>query len=133
MDLSPEQWYQAPPSLERQLADMLHHGIFGMTRAEHHAWKKLPDSEDVLDHLTLDELRFQTRGDELALELHIQRDSHGFRQLCDDVLDAARLVHNELRNFELHSGQHVVSADNYLHLLENATAPASLPAERVTK
>ncbi len=97
---------------QARLLNLLHHGIFGLTIDEYLRLKGAPDGADLDDYLTIDELRFQTRGMQLCAQLHRERGSHDFAALSDDVMDAARIVRAELLAYEAQAGKTVVTADS---------------------
>ncbi len=97
---------------EAQLFEILHHGVFGLTREEHAAVKHMPAGQDLDDYLTAEELRFLNRAMQVCEQLHQTRDTQGFPGLCDDALDAARQVHAELLNYEQEMGRPVLTAEN---------------------
>ncbi|GEM_PF-3439364 len=113
-------------SREAQLLAMLHVGVFGLTRAEHAALKKVPIGGDLNDYLTTNELRFQARAMQVCRQLHVTRNSHGFRALADDALDAAKQVRGELLAYEQETGKRVVTADNSF-IERGLPFPADLP------
>ncbi len=93
-----------------RLFELLHHGLFGVTRAEHAALKGVA-LRDLDDSMSLDEMRFHTKAMVLATILHTQRKSYSFQAIADDVMDAARSVRNEMQEHEAMTGRAVVTAE----------------------
>ena len=93
-----------------KLFALLHQGVFGVAREQHAALKGVPLSE-LDENMTIDEMRFHTKAMRLAEQLHVERNSYGFRAIADDVMDAARQVHAEMVVFEQATGKTVTTAE----------------------
>jgi hypothetical protein len=102
--------------------------VFGLTQSEHAALKGVPSGRDLDDYMTADELRNQVRAMEVCRQLHIERNSRGFRALTDDALDAVKQVRADLPVCEKETGKHIVTAENDF-ILRGLLFPADLPKE----
>lgn len=95
-----------------RLIDIIHYGVFQMSRADHAALKHVPDGQALGDYMTDDELRFFTRALQVCGTMHEEHHSYGFYALANDALDAAIQVQQEMLAYEAETGKAVLTAEN---------------------
>lgn len=105
------------------LTDRLHMGAFGLKIADHKALKEFEVTYrgkkplykgDLPPAMTATELALNALASTVARELHVSKNSHGFKQISGDVDVAGRIVSDTRRQIEAATGRAVVSPRNLL-------------------
>lgn len=98
------------------LTGIMHKGAFGLLPSEHKTYKNVPQREELRDHLTIAEHGVSIFTETIGISLHRKRDSQGFMDLQRDAHDAGKAGKQAREAAEVTLGEHVVSAENYMHL-----------------
>lgn len=94
----------------RTLTNDIMREAFGMDVEAYRRYKNLQrSSQSLREHMTDLELELVSLGETAAATLHAERDSFGFEQIHDDVLEAGRIVRHAREEIERHGGRNVVS------------------------
>lgn len=114
-----------------KLTSLLNLHTFGLTTAQHKAFKKLPAKQNLADHKTRMELILSSLGEETATGLHQKKDSQGYDEIEQDVKEAGDTAAAARRIVEQRLNEPVVSSQNFL---ENSRGrKKSLPSANQTE
>ena len=105
---------------------------FGLSPSEHKQLKNL-DKENLRDHMTNLELIFTMLGEEVTRKLAVQADAQGFEENHDTAVQGGQMAGKARRNLEEDGRVKVVSADNFLNQIEEATKKATLSPNNITE
>lgn len=105
------------------LTDILNHGTFDVTTAQHKAVKNLRARHNLRDSMTTLELALTILAEETAKELHQVRESQGFGELRRDTGEAGEVGGAARRDIEQRTGRPVVSSENYKTLTARERQP----------
>lgn len=105
------------------LTDILSRGTFEVTTAEHKQIKQLKARENLRDSMTTMELLLTALSEETAKTLHQVHESHGLPALQSDAREAGGIAGATRRDIEAHTGQPVVSGENYRTLTARQRQP----------
>jgi hypothetical protein len=107
------------------LTDVIHRGVFGLSVQEHRALKRLPPTEELRDHMTIEELSLIGFVESLTLSLHEERHSFGLEELWRDATETGEIGGKVRKLMEAALGRSVVSESNFLHLYQMPQEPSS--------
>ena len=99
---------------------------FGLTPSEHKDLKKL-DRQNLRDHMTGLELIFTMLGEEATRTVVVRDDAQGFPENHDAAIRGGRMAGNARKSFEATENVKVVTSENFLNQIENATKPIENP------
>ena len=105
------------------LTDVLSRGTFAVSNAEHKQIKHLKSRENLRDSMTTMELLLTALSEETAKTLHQVHESHGLPALQSDAREAGGIAGATRRDIEAHTGQPVVSGENYKSLTARQRQP----------
>ena len=92
-------------------------GTFGIAPSEHKDLKNL-GSQNLRDHMTPLELAFTALSEEITRTVTVRDDAQGFNETLDAAIEGGSIAGEARQNAEKRLGQKVVSATNYLGLIE---------------
>ena len=101
---------------------------FGMTPSEHKTLKNL-DKQNLRDHMTNLELVFTMLGEEATRQITVSDDAQNFQESHDAALRGGKIAGIARHNLEKETGKPVVSATNFLDLIENEAKNEALPSD----
>lgn len=96
------------------LTNEISDGTFGLSVRAHRAYKLLPKTANVRDHMTNLELALISLGEATTTELHHTRESQGLEALVQDAHDGGAVAGKARRDVEEATGRSAVSASNHL-------------------
>ena len=96
------------------LTNLIHEETFDLSVKGHEAIKSLKKHHNLRDHMTSPELLFTRLGEMTTKSIAIDRDAHGFQQNQFAAREGGKVAGNARRDFELQTGQKVVSSSNFL-------------------
>ena len=96
-------------------------GTFGIAPSDHKDLKGL-GSQNLRDHMTPLELAFTALSEEITRTVTVRDDARGFNETLDAAIEGGSIAGEARQNAEKRLGQKVVSAANYLGLLDEKTA-----------
>jgi DNA-damage-inducible protein D len=99
---------------------------FGLTPSEHKNLKKL-DRQNLRDHMTGLELIFTMLGEEATRTVVVSDDAQGFSENHDAAIRGGRMAGNARKSFEATENVKVVTDENFLNQIENATKTIENP------
>jgi DNA-damage-inducible protein D len=103
-------------------------GTFGMTPTEYKAYKGL-DKQNLRDHMTDLELIFTMLGEAATKIAAVRNDAQGFEENRDAAIEGGLAAGDSRQNFEKKMNVKVVSPENYLQQIQDATKKNELPPE----
>ena len=89
---------------------------FGFSAKEYKSIKCLHDSQNLRDSMSNIKLALTNLGEVTAVEFHQKKDSHGMKQLKDDMKDAGHIINTAKKEIENKLERPIVTADNYIEL-----------------
>ena len=92
-------------------------GTFGIAPNEHKDIKGL-GNQNLRDHMTPLELAFTALSEEITRTVTVRDDAQGFNETLDAAIEGGSIAGEARQNAEKRLGQKVVSAANYLGLIE---------------
>jgi DNA-damage-inducible protein D len=99
---------------------------FGLTPSEHKNLKNL-DRQNLRDHMTGLELIFTMLGEEATRTVVVRDDAQGFTENHDAAIRGGRMAGNARKSFEATENVKVVTDENFLNQIENATKTIENP------
>ena len=100
---------------------------FGLTPSEHKELKGLNKTTNLRDNMTRIELIFTALGEESTRIVTNNMDAQGFQENHEAAFKGGTIAGNARRNLERVSNEKVVSATNFLDIVEGDQAPSPLP------
>ncbi|MEG1310316.1 MAG: BRO family protein [Bacilli bacterium] len=89
---------------------------FGFSAKEYKDIKGLHDSQSLRDSMSNIELALTNLGEATAVEFHQKNDSHGMKQLKDDMKDAGQVINNAKKEIENKLERPIVTINNCIEL-----------------
>jgi DNA-damage-inducible protein D len=103
-------------------------GTFGMNPTEYKAYKGL-DKQNLRDHMTDLELIFTMLGEAATKIASVRNDAQGFEENRDAAIEGGVAAGDSRQNFEKKMNVKVVSSENYLQQIHEATKKNELPPD----
>ena len=92
---------------------------FGFSAKEYKNIKGLHDSQNLRDSMTNIKLALTNLGEATAVEFHKKNNSHGLKQLKDDMSKSGTVLNKAKSEIEKELERPIVTSENYLGLTQN--------------
>jgi hypothetical protein len=127
-----DEWHERGAHEGREFAlltEILQHGVFDVSTAEHRAIKAIRPRVNLRDSMTTLELALTTLAEATATALHREHDAQGMGPLSADAREAGEVGGAARKDVEARLGRPVVSAENQKSLTQPPTRQPSLFVE----
>lgn len=106
--------YGVPVEKHSQLEDIINKGIFGLTIADHKTFKRVPETEQLHDHMTGAELLISALADEAAYESTLNDNPQTFDEHRQIAEESGKTGSKIRQVFEEQTKRPVLSDKNHL-------------------
>lgn len=101
------------------LTNEIYKSGFGFSAREYKNIKGLHNNQNLRDSMCNIELALTNLGEATAVEFHQKNDSHGMKQLKDDMKDAGHVINTAKKEIENKLERPIVTANNYIELTKD--------------